>query len=267
MQRRQREQLDDASELTWLVDYPFDSGSWSTYIYGYMSKSYTLMYQANSDFRYRFGLKTFVNYLLEQKASHSQTPELADTPAQPMQAVKEATDHLAQLLDGLDTNDQVSLEVYGTTARHEVNLTPNYYEVSDRLFDMQAGHYDTYTNIGGGIARAIEELNSDRARTISRKVMILLTDGQANVNESGGVGDTTGGKAYALAQAQIAAAQGIQIFAVSVGAGADLSTMSEIAEVGEGAHFHAQGSIDQYSAQLDQIFSTLGGRRPVQLIE
>jgi Flp pilus assembly protein TadG len=256
-----------ANELTWLVNYPFDSGSWPDYIYNYVRSTTTYAYEADSDFRYRFGLKTFVNYLMEKKPSHNQTPELAETPTQPMQAVKDSVNHLTMVLDSLDTNDQVSLEVYGTTARHEVNLTPNYYTVSDRLNEMQAGHYDTQTNMGGGITRAIEELASGRARTTSRKVIFLLTDGQANVTESGAQNDYVGGKAYAVAQAEAAAAAGIQIFAVSVGADADGATMQQIAEIGGGTHFHASGSIAEYSAQLDQIFATLGGQRPVQLIK
>ncbi len=60
---------------------------------------------------------------------------------------------------------------------------------------------------------------------------------------------------------------GVQIFAVSVGADADVAIMDQIAEIGHGEHFHAEGSIEEYGEQLDAIFRTLGGKRPVQLIQ
>ncbi len=260
-----------SSEITWLVNYPFNSGSWNDYIYNYARKSSTKMAKANPNFQYKFGLKTFSNYILERKYRNSNTPELANTPTQPMQAVKDAVQRMANTVLDLQTNDQLSLEIYGTTARHEVDLTTNALEVSNRLTDMQAGHYDPYTNMGGGITRAIEELTSSRSRSRSRKVIILLTDGYANVARDGSYGTSStqnaAGAAYAIEEAQAAAALGIRIFAVSVGAYSNQTLMQQIADIGNGEHFHAEGTIEQYSAQLDLIFASLGGARPVQLIQ
>lgn len=255
------------SEIQWLVDYPYPSGSWSDYIYNYVRKSNTSMTSGDSGFRYQFGLKTFTNYLLERKYKNSQTPDLANTPMQPMQAVKDAVNYMVGVIDELDSDDQLSLEIYGTTARHEVDLTQVHSDVSGRLNEMQAGHYDSWTNMGGGLARAVEELTSSRARGTSTKMIILLTDGNANVTETGQAGNTSGGSAYAVAQAQVAADLGFRIFAVSVGSGANLSLMDEIADIGLGEHFHAEGSIEEYSAQLSEIFRRLGGTRPVELIQ
>ncbi len=239
---------------------------WLDYINNYVRGTSSEMYQANSAFRYRFGIKTVVNYLLERRESHSETPELADTGEQPMEAVKEAVNFLTSYIDELDTDDQLSLEIYGTTGRHEVDLTRNYHEVSDRLNAMQAGHYDAWTNTGAGLQRAIEELTGPRARTMSKKMIILLTDGNANVDEDGNVGDEAGGNAYSLDRAQAAADLGIYIFAVSVGAESNEGLMQQIADIGHGEHFHAEGSIDEYSQQLEDIFRRLGGTRPVELI-
>jgi len=252
-------------ELVQTVDYPFSGGSWNDYV-NYV-KGNSSMTSGDSGFKYRFGIKTYVNYLLERKPQHSQTAELSLTPAQPVHAVKEAVQHMVDVIHALETLDQVSLEVYGQTVHHEQDLTTEYFDVSDRLLDMQAGYYDTWTNMGGGIAQGVAELTGPRARSASRKIMILLTDGQANVNESGGCGDYTGGKAYALAQAQVAADAGIRIFAVSHGYGADQYTMAQIAETAEGEHYHAEGSIEEYSEELESIFQLLGGQRPVELIK
>jgi len=243
---------------------------WTEYV-NYMKSTSTWMYDASSSFRYEFGIKTFTNFLLEQRGTFAETPELNDTRHQPMQAVKDATNHLMGYLNEIDSNDMVSLEIYGTTANHEVDLTSNFSQVADRLDDMQAGHYDGYTNTGGGIEQAITQLTGPLARTSAKKVMILLTDGKANVSASGAVGTNAAaeaaGAAYALSAAQQAADQGIKIFAVSVGAEANIALMEQIADIGGGEHFYAYGSIDQYSAALEQIFETIGGRRPVALVE
>ncbi|NOX59483.1 MAG: VWA domain-containing protein [Planctomycetes bacterium] len=254
------------SELTWLVDYPFEQGSWIDYI-SFGSKTWSRAYKANSDFRYQYGLKTFVNYLLERRSSNAATSDLATVPAQPMQAVKEAVTFMANMIEDLDTDDRLSLEIYGETARHEIDLTDDYASVASRLNEMQAGYYDGWTNMGGGITRAIEELTSSRARPTARKVMILLTDGRANVTADGSAGDYTNGPLYAKEMAQVASAQGIRIFAVSVGSGSDVPFMEDIAEIGFGESFQAAGSIDAYSAQLEAIFKKLGGTRPVELIK
>lgn len=261
-----------SGEVVWLEQFGDRSLASSetifyNYISGYMNKTWTKLYQANNDFKYEYGVKTFINYLLERRPYHSHTPEFADTNAQPMQAVKDATGHMMAVIESLDTNDQVSLEIYGTTAIHEVDLTTDYQAITDRLTGMQAAYYESWTNMGGGITRAIEELSSDRARSASRKIMILLTDGYANVTPEGKTGDYAGGRAYALDMAEEAAADGVRIFAVSVGAWADTDLMQEIAELGSGQHFHAEGTIEEYSEQLDDIFRLLGGQRPVELIE
>lgn len=239
---------------------------WLDYINTYMKGTSSEMYDSNSNLRYRFGIKTFVNYLMEKRPTNSQTPELADVPTQPMQAVKDAVGYMTQFIDELDSDDKLSLEVYGTTGRHEVDLTREYGSISERLRSMQAGHYDTWTNVGAGLQRAIDELTSERARHTSKKMIILLTDGNANVNSAGGVNDVSGGNAYALDRAQAAADQGIYIFAVSVGAEANQSLMGQIADIGHGEHFHAEGSIEEYSGQLAEIFRRLAGTRPVELI-
>ena len=72
---------------------------------------------------------------------------------------------------------------------------------------------------------------------------------------------------HALQQAEIAAAHGIRVFAVSVGSAADQALMAQIAEIGHGRHLHAGGSVEQYSSDLIDIFQELGSERTVQLIQ
>jgi len=254
-----------SSELTWLEPYPYNRGSWIDYI-NFTKSTSTGMYKANHAFRYKLGLKTFLDYLLAKRRTHAETPELAQTPTQPMQAVRDAVRHMVELVEELQSDDQMSLEIYAKTAHHEVDLTMDYQAVADRLDEMQPGHYDGWTCIGGGVGEGIRELTSERARDSAKKVMILLTDGNANTDENGNW-NPSGAVQYALSEATRAAETGIRIYCVSVGADSDQELMQEIASIGQGEHFHASGPIEDYSAQLDEIFAELGGKRPVMLIE
>lgn len=224
---------------------------------------------ADSNLIDRYGIKTFVDYLLNYRSSNSATPEFANTPQQPMQAVKDAVGHLADTLDALDSVDRLSLEIYGTTARHEVDLTTDYKLVVDRLNAMQAAHYDSSTNMGAGMQSAINELTSTRANPVGRKVMLVLTDGYANAythSNGNSYYDVARARQSVMDAANQAASEGVQIIAVSVGSNADIDLMKQIAEIGDGYHFHAEGTIDEYSGELDAIFKKIGGIRPVELI-
>lgn len=232
---------------------------WQDYI-GQMTE------EISGPFRYRFGIKTFVAYLIDERVTPSETPELADVPLQPLYAVKESVAFLTGLLDSLEAADQISLEVYNQIGVHEIDLTRDYESVSARLSQMHPDHYGTGTNIGGGLQRAIEELTGPRARATSRKVIVLLTDGYANRDEWGNFNETSA-KAYALRMAVEAADKRIQIVAVTVGQDADELLIQQIADIGDGVHLHAEGSIDEYSADLTNIFAQIGTRRTVELIE
>lgn len=271
-------------EMSW-VSYPYERGSWSEYIKNYVDSTGTEMYRENSDFRYRYGLKTYINYLLENRRCYHETADLWMTPEQPIKAVKDAVQECIDVIVDLKSNDKVSLETYDKYGRHQVPLTLNDHGMPNALqaipdaltgvasginarHGIQAGHYDVWTNIGEGFIRAVEELtNEDRIRPSAMKVIMILTDGIANVDQDYNINEYNG-RQWAEANARVAADLGMRIYSITVGANADQSFMASIAEdIGHGEHFHAEGSIEQYTEQLRTIFGTLGGRRPVRLIE
>jgi len=255
------------AEISWAYEYPYAGGSWTDY-FRYVRSGNTTMLAGDQAFRYRFGLKTFVDYLLVEQNSSTQTPELAQTPSQPTQAVKDAVAHMIDVISEAATPDWVSLEVYSRYGHHEVDLTDDYWAVPQRLDEMQAGHYEQVTNIGEGIQAGIAELTGPRARPEAIKVMVLLTDGNANVGADDVYrSDGRLGGQYAVAMAQAAAALGIRIDTVSVGAAADRSLMQTIAQIGSGREFFAGGPMETYAAQLQQIFATLGREYSAILIE
>lgn len=261
----------DSSELVWIAYPSYRSGwTWSTYIDFVQSNStYNSSSMDSNVFRYRYGLKTFTDFLLLSYPGYSNTNVLWATPELPLRPVKDAVQTLADTIQDQESLDHLSLEVFAETSRHEVNLTSDLDSVPNVLYQRQAAHYDSVTCIGCGLARAITELTSSRARSNAKKMIILMSDGLPNVDESGTyVGDgAAGATSYALDKAQECADQGWKIYTVSVGVNADRSLMQEIAAIGGGIEFYAAGNPQEYTEQLQDIFRQLGGKRPVQLIE
>jgi len=261
--------IESDSELSWTPYPSWRTATWSWYTYIDYVRGGTAMTMANSNFRYRYGLKTFVNFLLESRPGYYQTNILWQTPEQPVQAVKDALQAMMDVITSLDSLDHVSLETFATGTSHEIDLTEELQSVPDRLYQMQAGHYNTTTNIGGGLLLGITELTSPRARPAAAKVIVLMSDGKPNINENG---DYVGDNArevldYCIAKAQQASDLGFRIYTVSVGADVNREIMQEIAALGRGQEFYAAGSPEEYAEQLEVIFRTLGGKRPVALIE
>ncbi len=79
--------------------------------------------------------------------------------------------------------------------------------------------------------------------------MFLMTDGNPNVDERDNVNmnNSAPGENWALTKAHEAVDKGIQIYCVSVGAEANRSLMRDIADIGGGEEFYADGTIDEYS--------------------
>jgi len=139
---------------------------------------------------------------------------------------------------------------------------------------MQAAMWTANTNIAQGIDEGVDVLlNSPNSRRYSAKIMLLLTDGQPNQTRAN---PTQYASEYSIpnpaAEDALVAAQeahdlhGVRIYTISVGGNSNLALMDAIASVGAGEHFHAEGSVSEYTQQLRNIFQRLGGKRPVELV-
>lgn len=258
----------DNNELTGQCAWPFTTGNFGSY-FSYVASNTSEMYDTNNAFRYRFGIKTVVNYLQEIQEKYSQTPELAATPAEPLESVKWAVEAMSNVILDLESDDRTSLAVFGQTGRLEFPLSEHHGNMQARLRQMQAGHYDGYTNIGGGLHVGLTELLGANGRSYASKVIVLLTDGKPNCDSTAafvGNGDSRAVN-WAMDRAQYAADQGIRIYTVAVGQDADRDVTQDVAEVGHGEEFFASGTPENYSQELTEIFQNLGGKRPVQLIK
>lgn len=255
-------------ETLWIVTPNF-SNNWSWKDYIAWVENGSLYKNDLTAFRYRYGLKTLVDYVLEQEPMSSQTGGLWATPQQPLRAVKDAVQTMTNVIAALESLDHISMEIFATTSKHEVNLSADLQAVPDKLYLRQSGHYDRATNIAGGLAQAIIELQSSRARSAATKTIILMSDGVANTDEEGNnLGDYSPvARQLALDRAQQAADLGFTVYTVSVGYEVDRPLLQEIAAIGHGQEFYAVGSPEEYSEQLELIFRALGGKRSVTLIE
>ncbi len=243
------------------VPYPYPSGSWEDYI-SYVKSSYNVR---NAGYRKMYGLMTLINYWLEQKPKASQTPDLWQVSAQPVGSVKDAAVLFLEYLQEVeDIEDRVALAIYDSpdqTALIEHSLTDDFGQVQETMVHRQAAHYDNYTNIGAGIQYAREELEAN-ARNGAFKMIVLLTDGQAN--RPYGSADE-----FALEQAQLAADHGWPILTISLGDNADTALMQQIADMTNGAHFNLPGggTVTDYADQLRNVFRTIADHRPLVLVK
>lgn len=247
------------------VDYPYN-GSWDAYLNYCKSSSGQ---NKNAGFRYQFGYQNLLNYWLEQRYLHSQTPDLWKVSAQPITAVKNAVDLFVGFMEEADSNDQLGLAVYNAPDGEgllESTLTDDFAYIMHQSNHRQAGHYHNYTNIAGGMKVAREELDA-RARPGAFKMIVLLTDGVANWND-GGVNSSKARDAV-IEEAYLSADRGYLIVTISLGAGADKDLMQQVADITKGSHFNVPGGqpVEDYAEDLTEVFKKIASHRPLKLVK
>lgn len=149
------------------------------------------------------------------------------------------------------SSEKVGLATYGSDAKYEAELTANYSAISEAIDDYTQSLCLSATNVGSGIEAGTDViLNPNFSRQGAVKVMIVMTDGRHN----------TGPEPAAAAQA--AADQNIFIYTVTFSAEAEQDRMIEVAEIGEGEHYHASTS-----TELEQAFEKIASSLPTLLTE
>jgi Flp pilus assembly protein TadG len=158
------------------------------------------------------------------------------TPWEPFTQVQEAAlDFPNYFLDR--TRDWLGLVSYSDSATRDTPLQQGWPAYEQKVEDLvPAGH----TNIGHGIEEGHDVLTQGRPNSDNLKIMVLLTDGLANVYSSGGrwrnCSSTPCAQAenYALTAAQKAADDGIRIFTIGLGDDLDEDFLRQFAEFGGG---------------------------------
>ncbi|GAA4435195.1 pilus assembly protein TadG-related protein [Bremerella cremea] len=247
------------------VNYPY-GGNWNSYLDYCMSGSN----QNNSKgFRYKFGYQNLIVFWLDQRSLNSQMPDMWKASAQPITALKSSVTMFVNFIQQADSDDQMGLAVYNGPDGEgvlESILADDYGFIIAQANQRQAGHYHNYTNIAGGMTVAREELDV-RARAGAYKMIVLMTDGQANWN-NGGVNSSAARNAV-LEEAYLAADRGYVIVTISMGAGADKNLMQQVADITKGSHFNIPGGKtgEEYAEELTEVFQQIAGYRPLRLVQ
>lgn len=248
------------------VAWPYPAGSWDNYIDYCISSNG----QNNSaGYRYKFGYMSLCNYWLDQRDSYAETPDLWKVRAYPLHALKQATDVFMDYIREIETHDRVALIIYDSAngeAILEHALTSDLDTVAETVYHRQAGHYHSNTNIGAGMKLGREHLDA-HARPGAVKMIVLMTDGLANWHN--GRSDVNGARRMIEEETALAAERKYPIFTLSLGTGADTSTMAEVAEGTKGESFIAPGgaTLDSYREQLQEAFRKIANARPLKLVE
>jgi len=168
-----------------------------------------------------------------------------------LEASQVAASALVSFLPGTDRTAVVS---YSTTAHLAQPLTTTKSAITRTISDLTA---TGWTNIGDGIRVSHEELiTSPRYVSDTVRVIILLSDGVANCDETGFCSndpDTLERAAdYAKIQATLAASDTIKIYTIGFGTDVGEDLLREIADIGGSTYFFApEGDV------LETIYLTI----------
>jgi hypothetical protein len=248
--------------------YPYSYGSWDSYIDWCQAND-----EQNDDYggyRWKFGYMSLMVYWLEKYPENFKNPDLWKVSAQPVTALKNATDAFMDFIQEVDTDDRVGLAIYNASDGEgylESGLTHDLDSLVTIVQHRQAGHYHQYTNIGGGLKAGREELEAN-GRPGAFKMVVLMTDGKANWTD--GEYDEDAAADFLLAEAQLCADKRFPILAVSLGSGADTSIMQQVADLTpDGRHFNVPGGQTgaQYYADLLDVFREIAKHRPLKLVK
>lgn len=184
--------------------------------------------------------------LLAIDVSGSMNEDQAEPP-EPLTSVKEAA---ARFVNRLNQKDQVGVATFATDASLVANLSsalPAAAEVIQAIA-IKPEEETGFTNTGRGLEAASAELLSERHNENARKVIVLLTDGLATAP-----GTLEEAKQFALDAAATVKGNGIEIYAIGLGAKADAELVQAIGS-GEGHSFQALSAED-----VDRIYQEITG--------
>ena len=159
---------------------------------------------SNSTYRKRYGYRTLMDYLQQQRHDRPQSEDLWRTPHYPFHALKNGASLFLNFLDDLEFEDEVGLVNYGEWAVQETSLhdgevdiditadpiTSNYAIIDQIQRRHQAGEYIGWTAMGDGILKGRELLvgtgpnDTGFVRYGARPTLVVMTDGQTNQRPS-----------------------------------------------------------------------------------
>jgi Mg-chelatase subunit ChlD len=186
-------------------------------------------------------------------------------PPQPFMRVREAT---AAFVGFTAASDQVGMVSYSTTASNPIDLPliPDKERARERILATKMGTDGIqYTNTGDALLRAGEEFETQRSREDAKKVIVLLTDGEAlEPNRPLRDGEPDFAKTYAKNVAQKLKDSGVTLYTIGLGINANAEFLTAIASTP--AQYYPSPSASDLRDVYKQIASTLC-KKPPTVIE
>lgn len=166
---------------------------------------------------------------------------ISRTPPEPLTTVKNTA---TSFVSSRKIGDQVGIVSFANEASSPIDhiLSPNTTEVADSINKIFIATTTAQnTNIGDGLLKAIEELTSFRAKNDSKKVIVLLTDGDPTDPKK--AGESNYPTLFAEQAATDAKAKNISVFTIGLGSLVNGELLSRLAS-SPGQYFSAPTSAD-----------------------
>ena len=183
--------------------------------------------------------------------------------------LRSAADAFIQELEDADAEDQVGFTYYSTQAAMGSRLDHKFKNVRSSMSRrLQA---EGWTNISDGMRLGLDELARHR-RAQAVPLMIVLTDGAANMNQPGNWYDPYEAKRRVIELANEARQQRIPVFTIapdSMNVEVDVELMARVAEITNSQSFHiiAGDGQSKKSTQLHAAFRRLARYRPLRIVD
>lgn len=148
------------------------------------------------------------------------------------EAKKAASIFIDDLIQGVD---RVGYVTYSDKATLVSGLNDTFSSVKEKIKTTKVGGA---TNIGGAIKFAHKEINKNKRNGV-KHVIIILTDGAANVSDLRGINPND----YVLSQANLAKSEGVIIYTVGLGSDVNSNLLSSAATVPDNYYYAPNESI------------------------
>ena len=143
--------------------------------------------------------------------------------------------------------------VQNTESEVNQSLTVTHSLVNDEMGAISNTVFNGMTHISAGLDEAIVALfDSSTSRPFAAKTIVLMTDGIPNPGSPQQVRDS----------AQAAVDLNVKIYTVTFGTAADQNLMRDVADIGEGEHYHATDA-----TELGTVFRQIALTIPLTFAE
>jgi hypothetical protein len=166
-------------------------------------------------------------------------------------ALQSAVNSFIDVMENSPATEQVAVVTFGsdlnmcgssyTRTSVDEPLGTNLSGIRTAMANRSSTVWEGNTDIASGIEEGQLILTGSNARSTAHKFMIVMTDGRYTESDP-------------VPFAQIAGANGITIYTITFSAGANQEDMIDVADAGNGVHYHADDAAD-----LTAVFRSLGG--------